>query len=398
MKTRFTTKSLMAAVMLYSFTCLADSSPNKAPELAAFDVNNLSYSFEKALPSLDKAYIDSSPTNRKDGIAVGDLAVNGDSQKAIIALSHGIADQKYGHYDSLLISHKNTLVFESYYKKGRINLPHFQASVTKSYLSLAIGRAIQLGHLTMADLHRPIVHFVKDLSLKKLADGTENITLHQLMSMRSGVRVNADRLKRIIDNSAKTKGSHITQAFLQHSEAISPESQTFKYQDSDARITMQVLDSVVPGSAKNFINNEVLKKVGITIYGWKNDINGLPIPEVGSSITSRDMLKLGSLVINKGKWNGEQLISAKFLAHATSKITKATEQWMPDAFFYGYFWYQTDMTVEDINYVVKLAWGGGGQYIITVEELDLIVVITGHDFEDKILAQISKTILPAFIK
>jgi len=115
-------------------------------------------------------------------------------------------------------------------------------------------------------------------------------------------------------------------------------------------------------------------------------------------MTSRDMLKLGSLIINKGQLNGKQLISAKYLDRATSKITKPTEDWQPKSFNYGFYWYQTDMIVGDKSYDVKIAWGAGGQHIITVEELDLIVVITGHDLEDTIVSQVSKVILPAFVK
>jgi CubicO group peptidase (beta-lactamase class C family) len=109
------------------------------------------------------------------------------------------------------------------------------------------------------------------------------------------------------------------------------------------------------------------------------------------------MLKLGTLVINNGQWNGEQLISADYLAKATSRITKASEDWQ-SGFNYGYFWYQTDIAVGNKNYDVKIAWGAGGQRIITVDELDLVVVITGYAAEDTIMTQVSKIILPAFVK
>lgn len=88
----------------------------------------------------------------------------------------------------------------------------------------------------------------------------------------------------------------------------------------------------------------------------------------------------------------------KILADATSKITKATADWHPDNFNYGYFFYQTDIKVGDKSYNANIAWGGGGQHLITLEELDLIVVITGHDREDTIFTQVSKRILPAFSK
>lgn len=367
-------------IPLLLITCI--SFGQKPPEATAVEAE---ISFWD-LPLLQEAFVDAAPNDRNDGMAVGYLAIDNDRRKAILRLSKELSDSIHGKYDGLLISHNNELVFESYYRRGRIDLPHGQASVTKSYITLAIGRAIELGYLDMADLHKPIVHFLKDLALKNLAEGVENITLHQAMTMRSGIRVSADTLASITANGV----ANTTPQFLQHSAVISPENQTFKYQGIDPRIAWQVLDSVVPGSAEEFMKQEVLAKIGITNYGWEDDAEG-------SSMMARDMLKLGALVLHKGKWNGEQLISARFLAKATSKITKPTEDWIPDTFFYGYYWYQTNIKVGDQSYQVNFAWGGGGQYIVTVEDLDLIVAITGHDREDTIMEQVSKIIIPAFV-
>lgn len=398
MKNRLMRFSLMASFILFCTTSIAEKGSKSAPELSEFDVNSLSYSFEQTLPDLNSAYIDSSPAAKADGIEVSKLVTGSDSKNSIMELAQELEEGKHGGYDSMLISHNDKLIFESYYKKGRINLPHFQASVTKSYLSLAIGRAIHLGYLTMADLNKPVIQFLKGLEHERVSDGVENITLDQVMSMRSGIRISDDHLKLIRDNGSKTKGYNIAQAFLKYSESISSESQIFRYQDSDPRITMQVLDSVVPGTVEHFIKTEVLEKLGVTVYGWRKDINGLPIAESGSSITSRDMLKFGVLVNNRGRWKGEQLISAEFLTKATSDITKPAEDWIPDTFNYGYFWYQTDMKIGDASYDVKLAWGGGGQRILAIRKLDLVVVITGHDRDDKIMTEISKKILPKFAK
>jgi CubicO group peptidase (beta-lactamase class C family) len=350
------------------------------------------------MPYLEKAFIDTTPEDRKDDLSVGILGVDGGNENIIIKMAKEIAKNKEGKFDSVLISHKNKLIFESYYGRGRINLPHMQASVTKSYLSIAIGRAIQLGHLTMADLNKPVVSFIKNIDLGKIADGAEKITLHQIMNMRSGIRVSDESQKLIMDNSMSLKDENITQQFLQHSEAISPESQTFKYQDADPRITMQVLNSVVPGSAKDFINDEVLAKIGITDYVWNHDANGLPVPESGAHLTSRDMLKLGTLIINKGKWQDKQLISAAYLTKATSGVTKPAEDWIPDSFSYGYFWYQTDLKFKDKSYNAKIAWGGGEQYILTFEALDLIVVFTALARENNTMQIMAESILPAFVK
>ena len=145
------------------------------------------------------------------------------------------------------------------------------------------------------------------------------------------------------ENPEQFKGLAQVQAFLELSEPVTSESQVYKYRGTDPIMVMQVLDAVVPGSAKDFIKNEFLNKLGINNYKWRNALSGLPIGDSGVSITSRDMLKLGALLINKGQWNGEQLLSADYLAKATSAITRPTEDWQPETFFYGYLWYQTDI-------------------------------------------------------
>ncbi|PCI63172.1 MAG: hydrolase [Kordiimonadales bacterium] len=378
-----------------SFTAQsAEDDKSLAPEATAAEAK-LSF---WDMPLLKKAYIDSSPTDRKDGIAVGELGVDGGNKDKIIQLTQEIADSKHGDYDSLLIAQNGKLLFESYFKRARINLPHPQASATKVYTSLALGRAIQLGYLSMADLDRPVVSFLKDLDPAKFVAGAEKVTLHQAMTMRSGIRVSRDQRTKFRENPSQLEGQGHVQTYLEQSAPITKETQSFLYQGFDTVLVMQVLDAVVPGTAKDFIKKELLDKMGITTYGWQTDVSGLPGASSGSSMTSRNMIKWGTLALNKGKWQGEQLISAEYLAKATSGITKAAASWHPKDFFYGYFWYQTKLTVGDKSYDTNIVWGGGGQRIVAIEELDLIVVITGDDRVDTIMAQVSSTILPAFAK
>jgi len=386
-------KGLLSAVLLTSFSSFSAVNNSHAPEATASEAK---ISFWD-LPYLKEAFIDPTPAARKDGLAVGELGVNGGNKDMIIKLAEEIANSKHGLYDSMLITHKGKLLFESYYLRGRINLPHFQASATKVYTSLALGRAIELGYLTLADLDKPLISFLKDLDPTKFVKGAEKITLHQAMTMRSGIRLSNEQREAFKQSPTLLKGQGQVQVFLENSAPITLASQSFKYQD-DPNLVMQVLDVVVPGSAKDFIKNELFDKIGINTYAWLADVSGLPSAGNRASITSRDMLKLGSLVINNGQWNGKQLISANFLANATSGITKATEDWHPDNFNYGYFFYQADIAVGDKSYNANIAWGGGGQHIIAFEELDLVVAITGHDREDTIFTQVTERILPAFVQ
>jgi len=395
-------KSLITTVLLSGLVnfSFAEESNKLAPEA---DLNSKSSfnDIERTIPELKKGFIDAIPKDRNDGIAVGELGVDGGNKEMILKLAQEMADNKHDLYDSMLISYKGKLVFESYYSRGRINLPHSQASATKSYTAMAIGRAIQLGYLTMADLNKPVVSFLKDLNSEKFVEGAENITLEQVMSMRSGLRINGNKIREITN----TPGLNQVQALLEQSIAITPVSHTFSYQGIDANIAMHVLDAVVPGSAKDFIKNEVLGKMGITVYGWPIDVNGLPhgYGGAGSNQRSRDMLKWGMLIMNKGKLNGKQLIPAAFIAKATSRVAEPNVNWVPEdaevsGLAYGYFMWRADMKVGDKLYDNKFVWGGGGQYIMTFEELDLIVVFTAHDQVDTTLALAPKRILPAFLK
>ena len=395
-------KGLLAIALLSGLTSFntvyGEEYKRLAPELSAADAKlsprDISY--------LKKAFIDAAPAERKDGIPVGELGIDGGNKAMILQLAQEIADDKHGNFDSLLIAHKGKLIFESYYKRGRINLAHYQASATKAYTSMALGRAIQLGYLTMADLDKPVVGFLKDLDPTKFVEGAEKITLHQALTMSSGLRPNGDKMREIRENPAALKGQGLIQAYFEHSAPITAESQSFKYGGGQPDLVMHVIEAVVPGSAKDFIKNELLGKMGITNYSWRTAVSSLPEGGGNSSKTSRAMLKLGTLVINHGKWDDEQLIPAAFIAKATSKIADPGDEWDDIAggvssTGYGYLWWQADLSIGDKSYLSKAARGGGGQFSIVIEELDLVVVVTANDRDNKTSSLTATRILPAFI-
>ena len=176
---KFKIKSLLAVALLVSFSSFAaeraEENTSFLPEATAAEAT---ISFWD-LPYLKEAFIDSTPADRKDGLAVGELVINCGNKTLILQLAQELADEKHGSYDSLLISYRDKLIFESYYLRGRVNLPHMQSSATKSYTSLVVGRAMQLGYLTMADLDKPLASFLKDLNPTKFVSGVDKITLHK---------------------------------------------------------------------------------------------------------------------------------------------------------------------------------------------------------------------------
>lgn len=354
------------------------------------------------LPPLEQAYISTAPAQKNDGIPVGVLGVDGGDKARILKLANQLAADANNKYDSLLIAHQGKLLFESYYAKGRINLPHPMASTTKAYTGLALGRAMQLGHLSMADLHQPLVNFLKDLNPDQFAAGVDKITLHHALSMRSGLRIDDALWEQWRAHPEQLKGQRQVQAYFEHTAPINAASQRFLYQ-FDPDLVMQALDAVVPGSAEDFIADELLAKLGISNYAWRTGTSGLPSAGSGSSMTSRDMIKWGTLVMNHGQWHGEQLIPEAFIRQSTVRLFLTGDD---DIYGggkdvsrqgYGYYWWSADLQTGDTSHFAVSAQGGGGQFIILISELDLLVVVTALDNDNTTLQMLAEEILPAFM-
>lgn len=273
-----------------------------APEATAAELN---FSF-RDIPVLKDAFITATPADRKDGVVVGELGVDGGDKTTILKLAEEIASSKDSVFDSFLIVHKGKLLFESYFTRGRINLPHPQASATKAYTSLLLGRVIQLGYLSMDDLDKPVGSFLKELDPKKFAKGVEKITLHKALTMRGGLEISKQQREAFEKNPDTYKGQDFVQALFEDSKPITNAFQGFKYGNYNPELIMQVIDAVVPGTAEDFIAKELFGKMGITNYNWRSETSGLPAAGWRSSITSRAMVKMGILVMNRGPTTGSR--------------------------------------------------------------------------------------------
>lgn len=358
------------------------------------------------IAELKQAFVDTTPTARNDGIAVGELVVDdlnvGNAKQAnILKLASELAEGAHGNFDSLLIHHKGKLVFESYYSRGRIDLSHPQSSVTKAYTGMALGRAIQLGYLNMDDLDKPVASFLTDLAPEKFVKGAEHITLHQALTMTTGLRISDETREIMLNTPALVTGQQEIQYLFEHSAPITPESKAFYY-DIGPQLIMQVLEAVLPSSVEAFIKTELLGQLGITNFDWKIAPSGLPEAIWRSSLTSRDMIKMGILAANQGKWQGKQIINKAFMTRSTSKlIITGDEEIFGDGKDvsnqgYGYYWWSSDLQYKGKTYASVAAQGGGGMYIILIAELDLIIAITAHHVDHATQQIVAERIIPAF--
>ena len=359
--------------LLWLSSTLALSAEIDPPEATMAELAKASYAEEKNLEDLPTAFIDTGPSAEK-GLVVGMLGIDGGKVDPILDFANEIAAGMHGDVDSLLIAHEGKLLFESYFRRGRVNYPHYQMSITKSYTALAIGRAIQCGYLTMDDLNRPVCEFLTELDPSRFAKGVRTITLADVMTMRSGIRIPQNVQQQIRSDTAENHGQQQVQKFFEQTAPITDRPREFKYQGIDPAITMQVLEAVVPGAAENFLKKELLKKLNISEFQWPEDINGLPKSAAGSSMRSRDMMKWGLLVRQQGKFNGEQLIPTDYIEQATSALCSPSE-----TNSYGFFFWQNVAEIGETKQECVTCRGAGGQFIFFFPNRDVIAVVTSHN-------------------
>ena len=339
------------------------------------------------LSDLPEAYVSASPEDLGDGLQTGSLDLPG-AEAAVAAL---VADDKAGKYDnldSILLWHDGKLVFEMYNRRGRVDGPHYTMSITKTLTSVTLARAIQCGLLTMEDLDKPVVDFMPEIDRSKIKPGVDTITLRDALMMKSGLRWAEKNFTRSLGD--QYSGQSYFQKLFETTAPITPQSKEYKYAGTDPSMIMMIMDIKAQGTVQEFIETELAGKFGAT-YCWEDQSCGIPKCGAGSNFTSRDLLKIGTAVIQGGKHNGEQLLSAEYVEQVMAPKEK-------DGYYYHFHNRMKTAGDKKVRFISGI--GAGGQYMATFPELNIVVVATSHNKGNigAPLKAIQGHLLPLFVK
>ena len=332
----------------------------------ALDPKKQSYSEQRKLPDLTKTYFSTSPQDLDDGLDVGILDLPG-TREAIKAL---VADDKAGKYsnlDSILLWRDGKLIFEMYNRRGRVDAPHFTMSITKTLTSVTLGRAIQVGLLKIEDLDKPVISFMPEIDRSKIQAGVETITMRDALYMKSGLRFPEKNFPQTLGKEYPRQ--KYFQKLFEETAPITPKSKQYKYSGTDPSLIMMLIDIKTQGTVQKFIAKEVAGKFG-AIYCWDDQGCGIPKCGAGSSFTSRSLLKIGAAIIQGGKYNGEQLLSAEY-------VKLIMDRKKGEGYFYHFHNRRKKTAGKDIFFISGI--GAGGQYMATFPELNIVAVATAHN-------------------
>jgi CubicO group peptidase (beta-lactamase class C family) len=361
---KFKTIIVLLAISLSGACITAGQLPRLGKGL---DPKKQTYAAQSKLTDLPEPYVSTSPMDLNDGLKVGRLDLPG-AEAAVKALVADDKADKYSNLDSILLWKDGKLLFEMYNRRGRVNAPHFAMSVTKTLTSVTLARAIQCGLLSMKDLDKPVISFMPEIDKSKIKPGVETITLRDALYMKSGLRFSETKiLRKLGRDNLRQK---YFQKLFENTAPVTPKSKTFKYTGTDPSMIMMIIDIKAPGTAKEFIAKEVAQKFG-AIYNWSDQGCGIPKCGAGSSFTSRSLVKIGAAVIQGGKYNGEQLLSAEYV----KQIMDTKE----GAGYFYYFHNRSKLSADKTKIDFISGIGAGGQYMATFPDLNIVMVATAHN-------------------
>jgi CubicO group peptidase (beta-lactamase class C family) len=337
------------------------------------------------------------PADLHDGIAVGDIAQSELGIATANAIVHGILDGTYKEVHSVLLYQHGRLVMEEYFYGYNARRPHQLRSATKSVVSALAGIAVDRGALS--GVEERVLPRMSYTSYANPDPRKAAMTLGNFLSMSSGLDCN--------DHSSSSPGRETViddapdwvKATLDLPMINNPGSRGY-YCSGGVGVVGRMTENAVHMQLPEFAQVNLFAPLGILRADWIWNYNLTNANKEYSQIhlRPRDMLKLGMLFANGGKWRGRQVISASWVRASLA------EQSHVDDTSYGYFWWRPWLNVGTPNgplhVTMSAAQGNGGQKIYLLPQYDLIAVFTAGDYNsdgappNKIMIKI---ILPALI-
>ncbi len=323
------------------------------------------------------------PASLNDGWKTADLRQVVKDTARLYQLFNQLKDGDHNMRSTLVIKH-GELILEEYVKGGQANEQQDMRSATKSVRSLLLGIAIDQGFI--ASIDDPIQNYLGDLQPKKNIDPRkENITIRHLLTMSAGWDCN--------DGDPKSAGQEDSiyrkKDWLQYAldlPIINTPGEVSSYCSIGTVLLMEVLSRAAKMPVNDFAERHLFKPLDITNYRWDHTSRKQVIPAAKRLyMTPRDMAKIGQLVLQKGQWNGSQIVSQSWITASTKQHTQL------DQSGYGYLWWMTTFPLSNKSISGFAASGNGGQYIVVFPEQELVIVFTGQAYNSP------KAQLPIFI-
>jgi CubicO group peptidase (beta-lactamase class C family) len=285
----------------------------------------------------------------------------GISSQAIVDFVEA-ADRNVNTFDSFMILRHGKVIAEGWWRPDSADKPHILNSVSKSFNSTAVGLAIHEHKLKLND---PVLKFFPADAPVAPSDNLKSMTVRDLLTMSGGHDV---------EPKAVGGGPSVKQ-FLAHPVPYQPGAH-FLYNTMGAYVLSAIVTKVTGQTTLEYLKPRLFEPLGIENPRWDSSPEGNSLGGYGLYLRTEDIAKFGQLYLQKGKWNGKQLVPRKWIKQATSKQIpnehESHAQIGPDwREGYGFqFW--------RCRHNAFRADGAAGQFIVVMPDQDVVVAITAN--------------------
>lgn len=287
------------------------------------------------------------------------------------------ADTQTNKLNSVMIVRHGQVIAEGWWAPYHPEAVHSLYSLSKSFTSTAVGLAIAEGKLKLDD---PVTKFFPEDVPNDPSEKLKSMRVSDLLRMATGHET----------EPKLTPDVHWVKTFLAHPVPFKPGTH-FLYNTPATYMQSAIVQKVTGSTVLDYLRPRLLEPLGIENSTWESSPQGISTGGYGLSVRTEDIAKFGQLYLQKGQWQGKQLVPASWIDEATSRQiangSNPASDWDQG---YGYqFW--------RCRHGAYRGDGAFGQYCIVLPEQDAVIAITsGLGDMQHVLNLVWDKLLPAF--
>lgn len=284
-----------------------------------------------------------------------------------------LADVKKHKQDlhSLMILRHGKVVYEAWFGDNAANKPHILNSVSKTFTATAIGFAVQEKLLTVDDV---LIDYFPDYLPAEVSDNLKAVKIKDLLTMSVGHDKDPTAEVR-----TQTKPGDWERMFLATPVVHKPGTK-FVYNSLATYMLSAIIQKITGLTVEEYLYPRLFRPLGIVGTKWEMSPTGVNTGGWGLFIKTEDMAKMGQFMLQKGMWNGKQLLPEAWFDEATAAHIQQPPVWTKEGtkvkesdWIQGYG-YQ----IWRCRHNAYRADGANGQFIIVLPEKDAVIVTTAN--------------------
>jgi len=272
------------------------------------------------------------------------------------------AEDKINTLHRVMVLRHGHVIAEGWWKPEAADKPHVLHSLSKSFNATAVGLAIQDGKFSLDD---PVLKFFPADAPADPSDNLKAMKVRDLLTMSCG-------------HDAEPKsapGGPTVKQFLAHPVMYKPGTH-FQYNSMGSYVLSAIVTKTTGQTSLEYLKPRLFEPLGIENPKWDASSEGNSLGGTGLWLCTEDIARFGQLYLQKGKWNGKQLIPEKWIEQATTKQVPNEEEshakigidWRQGYCFQ--FWRCTHNAYRGD--------GAAGQLIVIIPDKDMVVAVTAE--------------------